>query len=103
MLCFAFTRATESQLVPEQKMKVCLVLLGAAREVSGAVTAARPAPGVYDHPFVRAADEVSLGAVQQQHFCGAACQQAAVVHSICAVRAYLLSVSSSKAQYEANA
>ncbi len=83
-------------------MKVCVVLLGVAREVSGAVTAARPAPGVYDHTAVRAAYEVSLGAVQQQHLCGAACQQAAVVHSICAVRAYLLSMASSKAQYEVN-
>ena len=83
-------------------MIVCLVLLGVAREVSGAVTAARPAPGVYDHTAVRAAYEVSLGAIQQQHLCGAACQQAAVVHSICAVRAYLLSTASSKAQYEVN-
>ena len=76
------------------------MLLGVARKVSGAVTAARSAPGVYDHTAVRAAYEVSLGAVQQQHLCGAACQQAAVVHSICAVRAYLLSMISSKAQYK---
>ena len=83
-------------------MIVCLVLLGVAREVSGAVTAARPSPGVYDHTAVRAAYEVSLGAVQQQHLCGTACQQDAVVNSICAVRAYLLSTASFKAQCEAN-
>jgi hypothetical protein len=81
-------------------MKVSLVLLGAAREVSGAVTAIGPAPGVYDHTTVKAAYEVSLGALQQQHLCGAACQQAAVVHSICAVRAYVRSMVSSKAQYK---
>ncbi len=81
-------------------MNVCLVLLGVAREVSGAVTASRPAPGVYDHTAVRAAYEVSLGAVQQRRLCGAACQQAAVVHSICAVRAHFVSMASSKAQHE---